>query len=402
MWPEVVEASEQQYIIEAGRALVNSKIDEILGAGNQLTGENVALPTTRFIDTDPNHPNWAGYYSPSRNEVVIMAGKVKDRLGRLKVFVHEYVHFLSHNGRDLDEQITEASPLSRNNNVGFHRDSGLDIRQGKEGQHTGDYFIAFNEAVTEQLAIDILPDGYEAYADYRGLLSQVIDDVVTRGLGSPDESGTFKAWSKEQVKLYIYQCFFKGDLDGFTRLLKTTYADYDITEQQFGLMTHKDDLPSVIESNWRINNPGSPPPAPSQTAAMVQRRLDSKTPDDYETDILDSDPGDGNPDGYGVEYDTHLQESLLRVSHRETIGGTDFDIDNLGYVVYRGDDAKIVLGKVYTELDLLLAMARNGEISAEDIAEHMDQLLFETYAISMLSDGFREFYIYKHEALDRL
>jgi hypothetical protein len=398
LWLEVVEMSEQQHIIEVGRELVNAKADEILGAGNRLTRDDIALPTTRFIDTDPNYPTWAGYYSASRNEIVVMAGKVTDRQGRLKVFIHEYVHFLSHNGRDLGEQITETSPLARNNNVGFHRDFGLDIREGKEGERTRDYFIAFNEAVTEQLAIDILPGAYETYDDYRGLLAQVIDDVVTRGLGTKDETGTFNAWSKDQVKNYIYRCFFKGDLDGFTQLLQMTYQKYEISEQQFGLMTHKDDLPSVIDNDWRINNPGSPPPSPTQVGAMVQKRLDTKTPEDYETDVFDPEPGDE----YGLEYDTHIQDSLLTISHQELIGGTQFDIDNLGYVVYRGEDAAIVLSKVYEELDILLRVAKQGEISAEDVAERMDHLLFETYAISMLSDGFRQFYVYKHTEIDKL
>lgn len=400
--PEVVDVQERQRIIDTGIGLVNAKVDEILGAGNKLTDGNVTPPTTRFVEADPRYPNWAGYFSPSRNEIVVMAGKVKDSLSRTKVFVHEYIHFLSHNGRDDVEQITESSPISRKNNVGFHRDSGLDIREGKEGARTSDYFLAFNEAVTEQLAIDILPSAYETYNDYRGLLAQVIKDVVAQGLGSPDKSGIFKAWSEEQVKQYIYKSFFKGDLDGFTKLLQTTYREYDLSERQFGLMTHRDDLPSVIESNWRAGNPNSPPPSPTQVAARVQKRLNSKTPDDYLSDISRSEPGSGNPDAYGLEYDTYVIENHIEVSHREVIGGAEYDIDNLGYVVYKGRDASLVLGKVRADLDVLLKMAARGEVDVAQVAEHIDHLLFSTYAVSMLSDGFREFYIDKHSAIDRL
>jgi len=53
-------------------------------------------------------------------------------------------------------------------------------------------------------------------------------------------------------------------------------------------------------------------------------------------------------------------------------------------------------------LDDLLIRAGNGSIDAKHITEQMDQLLFNTYSTSMLSDGFRDFYIYKHSEIDNL
>lgn len=402
---EKQETSEQREIIETGLRLVDSKIDEILGPDNKLTGGELALPDIEFIDTYDQRPDWAGYFNPYRNRMGVITGKVRDRLSQTKVFIHEYLHFLSHNGRDDNERVSDGTPIAQGNNVGFRRHFGIDIRKGKEGEDTSDYFLSFNEAVTEQLAIDIFPGAYETYDDYRGLLNQVMDDVTAQGLGSENESGAFQPWSKEQVKNYIYRCFFRGDLEGFTQLLQTTYKKFDLSEQQFGLMTHRDDLPSVIEDRLIHDRPDSPPPSPSQVAAMVQERLDRKTPDDYVTDVIGPEPGNGDHDGrvdYGARYDTHVSENGIVRSHRETINGKEYDIDSLGYIIFRGEEAASVFENIRAELDDLLAQADSGDIDAKLIAERMDQLLFDTYFTSMLSDGFRDFYIYKHVRIDAL
>lgn len=288
---------------------------------------------------------------------------------------------------------------SKNNNVGFSRYFGLDIRKGKEGEETSDYFLAFNEAVTEQLAIDILPDVHESYADYRGLLNQVIDDAAAEKIGAVDKGGVFQSWSREQIKNYIYECFFTGDLGGFTGLLQTVYEKYSISEQQFGLMTHRDDIPSVIENGWTGTHPDSPPPSPAQIRSMVQRRLDRKTPDDYITDIINSEQ---NEKDYGAEYDNHLRRNNIVPSRKEIIGDKEYDVDSQGYIIYRGEDASSKLNYIRAELDTLLLKFDHEEASVTSITERMNELLFTVYGMSMLSDGFRDFYIYKHTKISSL
>lgn len=401
---ELDRTNDQHEIIETGTRLVNAKVGEILGPNNKLTSGNLSLPTTMFIETDPVNPNYAGYFDSNKNEIVIITGNTKDQFDRTKVYVHEYIHFLSHNGRDDSERVDKNSPIATNNNVGFRRSIGLDIRKGKEGEHTRDYFLAFNEAVTEQLAIDVFPDANEAYKDYRGLLNQAIDDAVTRGLGTENKDGIFQPWSREMVKNFIYRCFFKGDLSNFTQLLQKTYDKYNISEQQFGLMTHRDDLPSLVEKHITSNHPNDPPPSTNQVVIMVQERLDNKTPEDYVTDI-DPDLGPDDPDGeiqFGTEYDTYVKESDFKFSHKVNFNNEDYDIDNSGYVIYSGDRSVSVFKYIKEELDKLLAKAGNEGIDAVSISEQIDHLLFVKYYTSMLSDGFREFYIYKHSKIDKL
>jgi hypothetical protein len=135
---ELETTNEQHEIIETGVRLVNSKVEEILGPDNRLTSGNLNLPTTKFIETEPEHLHRAGYFSSYRNEIGIITGKIKDKLSRTKVYIHEYIHFLSHNGRDDDERVDKDSPIATNNNVGFRRDFGLDIRKGKEGENTSE------------------------------------------------------------------------------------------------------------------------------------------------------------------------------------------------------------------------------------------------------------------------
>jgi hypothetical protein len=298
-----------QDIIIPGLELVRNKISQILGSGNKLDTARLVFPTINIVQTGPEYPNWAGYFSSTENKITLVADKIAaNEHSRTKVLVHELIHFLSHNARDDSEGIDDKSAIAQNNNVGFRRDFGLDIREGSEGEVTRDYFLSFNEAVTEQLTIDIFPGAYEAYHDYRGLLNKVIDDAVVQKLGSESEDGTFVSWSRDQVKNYIYMCFFRGDLTGLTNLLKNTYIEYDISEQQFGLMTHKDDLPSIIKKKLLDDNPGGPPPAPCQVAVAVQRRLDNKTDKDYATDIIDPKSGDGDSKSiYGTEYDTFVE-----------------------------------------------------------------------------------------------
>lgn len=389
--------AEHDEVVRRGIELVNTKIDEIFGPNNKLTGPDVVLPTVSFVLTDPAHPGRAGYFRPDRNAIYIIQDKIRSGyLGQTKVFIHEYIHFLSHNGLDTNEQVSAQTPIATRNNVGFSRNFGLDIRDGKENNLTDQYFLAFNEAVTEQLAVDIFPGVHETYGNYRGLLNQVIDDVVTRGLGSKDATGVFQPWTFEAVKMYIYRCFFRGDLDGFTGLLQITYSEYGITEQQFGLMTHKNDLPSLVAKELAKSGPKGPPPTPAQVAVAIQRRLDAKTPDDYFTDVITDDP---DSDPFGAEYDAYVKDNGIASSTTLEVDGTEYEIDNCGLIIYREEDSSSLLKDIRADFDRLLDDLRLEKIDKQSVINLIDTQLFETYQISMLSDGFREFYIYKHEKL---
>ncbi|QQS18045.1 hypothetical protein IPL68_05365 [Candidatus Saccharibacteria bacterium] len=147
---------EQDEVVNTGVSLVERKVNSILGSNNLLTRPNLAMPTIQFVDADLDYPHWAGYFDSDKNTITIVTGQIPSgSRGQTKVFIHEYLHFLSHNGRNYDEAVRADSPIAQQNNVGFRRHFGLDIRKGKENQLTSSYFLAFNEAVTEQLAIDI-------------------------------------------------------------------------------------------------------------------------------------------------------------------------------------------------------------------------------------------------------
>ncbi len=400
---EAQQALNHQEIVRLGIDLVNNKVNEIFGGKNKLTAQELAFPKIKIIDSYPQNSNWAGYFSSNTNEITLVMDKISnDTRSRTKVFIHEYIHFLSHNGHDSTEQVNETLRVAQNNNVGFRRDFGLDIRKDKEDKMTSDYFLTFNEAVTEQLAIDILPGVHETYSDYRGLLNQVIDDAVVRKLGSKDENGIFISWSKEQFKIYIYACFFKGDLNGFTRLLKTVYEKYSISEQQFGLMTNRSDLPSVIEKDLQANSPGNPPPAPSRVAILVQERLNSKTAKDYITNIIGPGPDHGGDNGntYGAQYDAFIEENRITSSSKVTLEGKEYLVDNQGFFVYHGEDSSRILNYIKGELDNQLVLLKRGETNQTHITQHIDSLLFDKYRMSMISDGFRDFYIYKHTKME--
>jgi hypothetical protein len=393
-----------QVIIATSLELVSNKVREVLGENNQLTNGPVALPSVTLLQTDPEHPNWAGYFSWHTNETTLVLDKIEPEfISRLKVSVHEFFHFMSHNGRDDTEQAGDDVPISEHNNIGFSRNFGRDIREGREGKLTSDYFVSYNEAITELLARDVVPGVHETYGDYIGLTDQVIDDAVALKLGTQNEFGTHIPWSRDQIKNHIYALYFRGDLAGFTNLLQTIYAKFDITEQQFGLMTNKDDLPSIIEKKLIHDNPGGPPPAPSKVAQLVQQRLNAKKPSDYPTDTIDRDPRNGGgatESKYGSEYDEFVESNNITISKKENVGGTQYDMDNTGLIIYHGEEAKMRLSYITDVFDSLLVMLERGEVDTAYINEQIDNLLFVRYQMSMLSDGFKDFYIYKHTKLD--
>lgn len=445
---------EQQAMIKDGLSLVHQKITKLLGYyGDELIRTKLHMPNIRFIPDDPSIPDCTGLFRPNENEILILTDRIgNDHAETMEVFVHEYVHFLAHNGHDDNElkdgNITE---ISKRNNIGFNR-HGIDIRKGREGQATNDYFLSFNEAVTEQLTIDLFPDrpDTEVYIEYRGLLNQVIEDAVAQGYAPENAVGyRVKPWTHDQVKDFIYRCFFKGDLNGFTNFLSSVYKAYSISEQQFGLMTSKYDLPSVIsmgispdapagpdtppKSPGLANHfadapvtpddsphtPGSPPHKPrgplppSYIAAKVQERLDNKTPDDYITDVIINKPGPSGVDSdsavdkkdetdYGSEYDGIISSYGVSPTD-EKLEGIDFQTDNGGFIIYRGDTAKMLFDSIKDELHAQIARYIAGDkISIQEIYDNMDKMLFEENRISMISEGFRDFYIYKHEKLDKL
>jgi hypothetical protein len=387
---------EWQSVVAAGCGLVKQKINELLGERNMLIAPWLALPKITIVPDRPEMPNVAGYFDPQPNEITLVSNKISnEQTARKKVVIHELIHFFSHNGRDDAELLTEKTPIAQNNNIGLAR-AGLDIREGKEGEVTTDYFLAFNEAVTEQLSIDIQPGGGEVYSDYRELLGQVIEDGVAIKLGAKNSQGRFEIWSSENIKQYIYLCFFRGDLVGFTSLLKNIYSKFDLSEQQFGLMTNKDDLPSVIEHRIQEADPHTPPPSPSKVAALVQVRLNNKTPDDYITDIIDPKPDDDGGDKYGIEYDSFIGENGIIVGPDKIIEGVSYEADNGGMIIYRGVDAASRLAHARAVLDSLLPQLKTAEIDVTYVNEQVDNILFDAYRMSMLTDGFRDFYVYKH------
>jgi hypothetical protein len=74
----------------------------------------------------------------------------------------------------------------------------------------------------------------------------------------------------------------------------------------------------------------------------------------------------------------------------------------MGYRIYKTGEAATLLRLARSELDSLLSDFSTGKITVEAIITHMDKLLFENYGMSMLSDGFRDFYIHKHARIDNL
>jgi hypothetical protein len=161
-------------------------------------------------------------------------------------------------------------------------------------------------------------------------------------------------------------------------------------------MTNKNDLPSLVAKELAKSGPKGPPPTPAQVAIAVQRRLDAKTPDDYVTDVITDDP---DSDPFGTEYDAYIKNYGVVASETIEVNGTEYEVDNCGLIIYRGEDASPLLEEIRADFDKLLADLRLGKIDKQSVINLIDTQLFETYQISMLSDGFREFYIYKHEKL---
>ena len=387
-------------VVRCGVNLVHNKVNEILGE-NKLTSKSVTHPEVHFSYLVDDMPNCSGYYCSETNKIVIITSVVRTIEEQTLTFIHEYLHFLSHNGRDDNEQVSDQIPLSERNNIGFSRNYGIEIRKGRENDITFDYFLPFNEAVTEQLAIDILPGYSESYHDYRGLLNKVIDDAVERGLDSNIEEYPYARWTKEQCKNYINTCYFKGDLHGFSDFLKNIYKGFDITEQQFGLMTSKDDLPSTVY--FKLTKPDGTPPSSSQVKAQIEKQLDLKTPEEYITDVITPNRGpngggNGSREVHMVSYANYIDEHNIEYASREIIDGITYDIDSLGYIIFTGELASQILNQIKIDLVTL----HNQGMPKDDLIKHIDTLLFETYFISMLSEGFDEFYCDKHAFLDSL
>jgi len=222
-----------------------------------------------------------------------------------------------------------------------------------------------------------------------------------RGLGSKDRDGLFTQWTKNEFKNYIYQCYFRGDLNAFTNLLHTIYEEFDISEQMFGLMTNINDLPSSV--HYKMIKENGTRPSYKEVKDQIVRQLNIKTAEDYITDV--DPPKDGPKNGGGdsqavhkAAYVRYIDENDITYATTENINGTEFEIDTLGYIIYTGNAAASLLDSIKAELDTLV----NDGLNADEIITHIDELLFEQYCISMLSDGFEEFYVYKHALLDTL
>ena len=100
--------------------------------------------------------------------------------------------------------------------------------------------------------------------------------------------------------------------------------------------------------------------------------------------------------------DDYIKEHAIVIAETRMIEGRERDIDSYGYIVYKGEEARYMLATIMNEVNELIEMLHKKEITKEAAENRIDALLFEGYNMSMLSDGFRDFYVTKHSKIDQI
>jgi hypothetical protein len=359
-----------------------------------------------------------GVYYPSRNQILINTERrstdsPEDLANFAKVFLHEYFHFLSSqysriNSKTLTIQRVGVMAL------------GEDIREKSQGELTWDYFLSFNEALTEMLAIKARekiindpifkrPDGtqapsYTTYHGYRHLTNKVLEDSIRYGATD---------MSKDEVFNFVARGYLMGELKPLIELVRATYPGLSMRE--FGLMTKASELPK--ESDF-VPVPPDDGGGGGWTLSDVylnnlRDHLNGKPRSAY---VTDAPSGPKRPPQPPTRPPTPLTVRLRRdiQEHRHnkvryaqfTPGEDGMFYDRNGEPLERDENGNIIhydQSWLVDTLTLVIGVAKrlqNGEVSLAQASQAMDAWLFEIQHISELSSGFEKFYVTKHELFE--
>ena len=404
---ESLEFSERQsdLINRVSMNAIQARVSEIMGG-------DLDIPTDFFVDLMPEEffssNNIAGAYYSEVNHIGLVDmypdPDSPEALANItKVFMHEYFHFLS-NQYGLSRGDTPNSVR-----VGF-RFLGKDIREQNKGKLTRDYFLSFNEGVTEMLALEtfglisqdshfIKSDGqavrpHEAYKGYRELVDRFMDDAIEY-----EATGL----SKADLWRMITKGYINGDLKHLTALVRSTYPGISIRE--FGLITDASELPTREDFVWTPSNGGGGknPRLSSSYLQKLRIKLQAKPKSDYDTDInsgpLPPDPP-STPEGFGDVIRTTrqkmLQEAKIQTKDNKVFTneqGQEIHEDNNGNKIYSDQDWLV---PTLEYMQYISSEFKSGNITEQEALFFMDDWLFRQNKISILSDGFEGFYVAKH------
>jgi hypothetical protein len=470
---ETAELSEkkQEIISELVIPAIMDTMQDVLGEDGAVSVDDINW----FIDmyTQGNYEEYfrrqgvdvsgvIGTFSPDLNHITLPetghpSDSPEDLAKFAKVLTHEFFHFFSH----------QAAGLRDNTRVHMKRVGvntiGQDIRSGKEGKLTWDYFVAFDEAITEELAIQTfdsirgyvdfrMPGGRpaapgETYRGYRELLDAVLQDAI--------QYGTVEGSLADAQKL-VFKGYLAGDAIALAKLAHRTYPGMHLKE--LGLMTSVDDLPTNRDY-VRPDDPRAPKPPPAKSLKgmvlsqdyldRLRDRIRGKTDAEYHSDVVKgptapSSPGSPPPlagaasvpigageTGTGDAPDTPddpespdvpgIPEVGLFGQFREEVRQNREDLiadmglrrDKVGEFVNEkgeavpkdkhGHDIHYDEEWLYDILKLAVEQSfhvRQKLMKPGRFAKLMDDTLFNKRKISELSDGFDEMYILKHLLVD--
>lgn len=424
---EPVALSERQRhaMHELALPAIADTVSDILGASERLsmpgaayvsllTGEDFAAYSGRPVGAV------AGTYYSARNQILInqanhSTDSAEDLAYFIKVFVHEDFHFLS----DQFSSLERGSRHLQIQRVGVHT-LGEDIREKKRGELTWDYFLSFNEAITEMLAIEayekiaqnvvfIDRDGntaipFKAYPEYRNLANTVMEDAIRYGATD---------LSKRNLWRYIARANLTGDMRSLMELVRATYPGLSMRE--FGLITKASELPQESDFVWQPAGPdgGGGPTLSEEYLTRLRDTLNGKPASDYVSDVAPPPTGPPPPPSplsspaavsFLREISQHRQDMVRVIDLSPTLDGRF--TDRSGALVQQDENGNNVHYDqtwLPDTLELLIDVSkqfRSGAISVEEAGAIMDQWLFSERRISELSYGFEEFYAVKHVLLD--
>jgi hypothetical protein len=358
--------------------------------------------------------NAAGVYYSDRNFITVRESNAKTDSPEglayfIKVFVHEYFHYLSHQYGSLQG---EQLGIER---VGVQT-LGEDIREANEGLLTWDYFLSHNEAITEKLSIETIQKiahdttfkdergdvrgFYETYDGYRSLLEEVMSDAIR--YRATDLTGT-DLWRS------VCRGYLTGNLKPLIELIHGTYPGLRVKE--FGLMTNIGDLPGP--NDFILVAPDDRPPGGAahrvsdEYLARLRNRLNGKTSRDYVHDV--ESPPPPPPSSAAVKLHTqdiatHRAEKMYRLGITKVSNGMFVneqnevvEYDEHGNVIRYNQSWLKDLLPILTEVSVQF---RAGTIYQQQAEAIIDQVLFKQRRISELSSGFGDFYVIKHILLD--